>query len=121
MIKASLGAMAALLLAGAMYVQPAHAQPQGSYLETCTHVGMHGDRLTADCRRMDGSWQRTVLDVHRCPGTISNMNVRLTCDAGATEGYGSSRGEDWRDEHRQRCAAMVDPRDRELCRQSLGR
>src|SRR5438132_9349371 len=97
-MKTVLGAFAAVLLAGTMCTQPAHAQPapQGSYLNSCTHIGMDGNRLIADCRRMDGGWQRTVLDINRCaPGTITNINGRLRCDRAGMEGYGSSRPE-WR-------------------------
>lgn len=89
-MKATLGALTAFLLAGVFYIGPAHAQPQGSYLDSCTHIGMRGDRLFADCRRMDGSWQRTVLDVDRCVGDIGNLNGHLTCNRAPREGYGSS-------------------------------
>jgi hypothetical protein len=92
-MKAMLGAFTAVLLAGAICTQPAQAQPapQGSYLGSCTHIGMRGDRLFADCRRMDGGWQRTVLDVGRCVGDIGNFNGSLTCNRAPREGYGSSR------------------------------
>src|ERR1700756_5673304 len=62
---------------------PVHAQgaPSGSYLRTCTHVAVHGDRLIADCRRMDGGWARTALgDIDRCAGDIGNMNGQLACN-----------------------------------------
>jgi CVNH domain len=129
LMKTTFGASAALLLAGTIYVQPAHAQPapQGSYLNSCTHVGMDRDKLIADCRRPDGGWQRTVLDVDRCVGDIANINGRLNCDRGPREGYGSSRGpdwgagygssraEDWRDAQRARCWHILDPVERERC------
>jgi CVNH domain len=94
----TLDAFVALLLAGVMYVQPAHAQPapQGSYLNSCTHVGMDRDELIADCRRPDGGWQRTVLDIDRCAGDIANIGGRLSCNRGPREGYGSSAREDRR-------------------------
>jgi hypothetical protein len=87
------GAFVALLFAGAMHIQPADAQlaPQGSYLNSCMHVGMSGDRLFADCRRMDGRWQSTAIDIDRCAGDIANINGQLSCNRGAREGYGSSR------------------------------
>ena len=128
-MKTTLGAFAALLLAGAMYIQPADAQtaPQGSYLNSCRHVGMDRDKLSADCRRADGGWQRTVLDVDRCVGDIANVNGRLSCNRGPREGYGSSGREDWRegygssrreelrDEERARCWHIIDPFERERC------
>ena len=105
-MKTALGAAAAVLLAGTMCTQQAHAQsvPQGSYLDSCTRVGMDGDRLIADCRRADGGWHRTVLDVNRCVGDIGNSNGSLQCNMGGRAqavpagpgsrepGYGSDRG-----------------------------
>ena len=128
-MKTALGAFAAVLLAGAMCTQPAHAQsvPQGSYLSSCTHVGMDRDRLIADCRRADGGWHRTVLDINRCIGDIGNLNGQLSCNRvpgegyGANgrgdwrEGYGSSRREEWRDEQRARCWHILDPFERDRC------
>jgi hypothetical protein len=128
-MKTTLGAFAALLLAGAVYVPPAHAQPtpQGSYLNSCTHVDMDRDRLIADCRRPDGGWHRTVLDIRGCVGDIGNINGQLSCNRGSREGYGSNRREDWRegygssardewrDEQRARCWHIMDPFERERC------
>jgi hypothetical protein len=70
-----------------------HAQgvPPGSYLRSCTHVATHGDTLTADCRRTDGSWGRTALrDLERSVGDIGNMDGQLACNGGRRD-YG------WRD------------------------
>jgi CVNH domain len=111
-MKAMLGAFTAVLLARAIYAQPAHAQPipQGSYINSCRHVGMEGNRLLADCRRMDGGWQRTVLDVDRCVGDISNYNGRLICNRAPREGYGSGRyGSSGG------CAWIANPYERERC------
>ena len=119
-MKATLGAFAALLLAGAIYAQPAHAQPapQGSYLDSCTNVGMAGDRLFADCRRMDGTWRRSALDVSGCRGGIANINGHLTCGGGSREGYGSSY-RDWREGYGPSraavCSGIIDPFERERC------
>ena len=118
-MKATLGALAAVLLAGAVCVQPAHAQraPQGSYLNSCRHVGMEGDRLVADCRRVDGGWERTVLDIDRCVGDIGNQNGHLTCNRGHREGYGSSGSRAWREGYgpNERCSGVADPYERERC------
>jgi hypothetical protein len=84
-------AAAALLVALAAI--PAHAQgvPGGSYLQSCTNVHAFGDRVVADCRRVDSGWDRTALrDVDRCAGGIANMNGRLTCTYGE-RAYGASR------------------------------
>jgi len=64
-MKIVLAAVAGLLFAGGIYTSPAHAQgvPQGSYLRTCTDVGMRGYTLIARCRRpMAGS----AGIAHRC-------------------------------------------------------
>ena len=77
---------------------PAQAQgvPGGSYLESCAHVRMFGDRLVAECRQMDGGWARTALgDVGRCVGGIANLNGQLTCNYGEL-GYGSSYDQHYR-------------------------
>jgi hypothetical protein len=94
--KCALFVGAAMLLSVA--AAPLHAQgfPEGSYLRSCTHVAVHGDRLLADCRRTDGSWERTALrDVDRCVGDIGNMNGELACNR-AGGNYGSSRDRDYR-------------------------
>lgn len=118
-MKSMLGALTAFLLAGAICTQPAHAQPmpQGSYLNSCRHVGMQGDRLFADCRRMDGSWERTALDIGRCVGDIGNSNGRLTCNRAPREGYGSSGWRAWREGYgpSERCSGIPDPYERERC------
>ena len=93
---------AAMLLSSAAIPAQAQGVPGGSYLQSCTNVRMHGDRLVAECRRADGSWDRTALNVSGCAGGIANTNGNLTCNHvrrnfGAYrergwEGYGSSRG-----------------------------
>lgn len=90
-----------LLVGAAMLISavaaPAHAQnvPPGSYLRSCTNVQTQGDRLVADCRRADGSWSRTALDVDRCVGGIANMDGRLTCN-GNDRSQGRSRDQNRR-------------------------
>src|SRR5712672_2227019 len=92
---------AAVLLS--LATAPAHAQwyPSGSYARTCTNIQSYGGRVTAECRRMDGSWDRTWLyGAHRCAGGVANMDGRLTCNNGRHvgsseydrwEGYGDRR------------------------------
>jgi hypothetical protein len=80
---------AALLLSFAATPAQAQGLPGGSYMQSCTNVRMHGDRLVAECRRMDGGWERTALNVGGCVGGVANMNGHLTCNSGGP-GYGSS-------------------------------
>jgi hypothetical protein len=90
---ATIAAAAMLLSLGALPVQA--QAPGGSYLETCTNVRSIGDRVIADCRRVDGGWTRTVLrDADSCVGGIANMNGQLTCNH-ARRGYGEMRGRGW--------------------------
>jgi len=84
-MKIFLGAFAALLITGSMFVQPAHAEstPQGSYRSSCTDARVEDRTLTAVCRIADGREQRTSLtDVNRCVGDIGNDNGALTCNHG---------------------------------------
>ena len=94
--------LGSLAIAGAamlllILAMPARAQgpggPDGSYLQSCSSVGMLGDRLTADCRRADGSWS-TLLNVTGCVSGIANVNGWLTCDY--VPGSGSSYDEHYR-------------------------
>ena len=87
-LGAAIAGAALLLSLGA---KPASAQaPGGSYLDSCSNVRTFGDRLIADCRRMDGGWNRTALhDLGSCAGVISNRNGQLICGRGG-QGYGSS-------------------------------
>jgi hypothetical protein len=70
--KISVGAFAALLITGSMFLQPAHAQskPQGSYRSSCTDARVE-DRTV--CRFADGREQRTSL---------TDVNGALTCGHG---------------------------------------
>jgi hypothetical protein len=65
-----------------------YGQPRGSYTQSCRDVQVSGDRLEAQCRRTDGSWQRTELNLGNGDGgDIGNSNGRLVCGGG----YGSSQ------------------------------
>src|SRR5260221_3542634 len=88
-LGAAIAGAAMLLSLGAI---PAHAQgPGGSYVGSCNNIQAFGDRLVADCRRMDGGWNRTALhDLGSCVGDIGNMNGQLTCNRSG-HGYGTSR------------------------------
>ena len=65
---------------------------------TCRDVRTFGNTVSAVCRRMDGSWERT--EVSGCRGPIANMNGHLTC--GGREGYGSSFGPGYDRDHYDR-------------------
>jgi hypothetical protein len=92
--KCILFAGAAVLLS--LATAPAHAQgyPSGSYVRSCTNIQSYGGQITADCRRMDGSWDRTTLyGAHRCAGGVANTDGRLTCSHGRH--VGSSEYDRW--------------------------
>src|SRR5262249_52824765 len=70
-----------MMLSFAAIPVSAQGLPNGSYLQSCRNVAVHGDRLLADCRRTDGRWARTALqNVDRCVGDIGNMNGQLACN-----------------------------------------
>jgi hypothetical protein len=84
-MKIFLGAFAALLITGSMFVRPAYAQstPHGSYRSSCTDVRVEDRTRTAVCRIANGREQRTSLtDVNRCVGDIGNDNGALSCNHG---------------------------------------
>jgi hypothetical protein len=106
-MKAALIGLGGLLLAGFAGVAQAQAQgvPPGSYLQSCNDVHMERDRLIAVCRRVDGRFNRTVLDdPRRCRG-IDNINGELRCAGGppVVEPRGEFRE---RGERRERCEEL---------------
>src|SRR5713226_4361484 len=91
--KYAIFAGAAVLLSLAATPALAQGYPSGSYARSCTNVQAYGGQVTADCRRMDGSWDRTTLDANRCAGGIANTDGRLTCNNGRN--VGSSEYDGW--------------------------
>ncbi|MGE0154920.1 MAG: CVNH domain-containing protein [Reyranellaceae bacterium] len=55
--------------------------PQGSYRQSCRNARIEGrDDLVAECRRTNGNWRSTKLDIDRCRGRdIVNNNGHLEC------------------------------------------
>lgn len=83
--------LGALAVAGVMLVGGLSAQaqgvPSGSYTETCSNIQMDGRTLQANCKRFDGSMNKTELPfANSCVGTISNVNGVLAC-TGPTGSY----------------------------------
>ena len=91
------GAIAAAAMLVSIGATQAQAQtPGGSYLQSCTNVRASGDRVVANCRRTDGSWQRTAInDVRNCNGGLANMNGQLICGRGNGPAYGDRRHRDF--------------------------
>jgi hypothetical protein len=81
----------ALMMSLATGAAQAQGIPGGSYAATCTHIQTYGSQVTADCRRMDGSWGRSSVDARGCPGGIANTDGQLTCGGS----YGEGSGEGW--------------------------
>lgn len=74
-------------------VAPAEAQnvPPGSYRQSCRNIHMESrDDLVAECRRVNGNWRYTKIDIDKCRGrTIVNNNGYLQCGDYRYEGaYG---------------------------------
>jgi CVNH domain len=53
--------------------------PAGSYRESCRDFSVEKNHLGARCRRKNGNWQDTELDLARCKGPIRNDDGRLVC------------------------------------------
>jgi hypothetical protein len=92
-MRIALAGIAALLLAVVAAPGPAAAQglPPGSYLSSCTNVGVRGNVLVANCRRLAGGELRTTLTGYpRCVGDIGNNDGVLQC---VFPGGGLARGQ----------------------------
>jgi len=77
-------ALAAALFVWLVPQAEAQMLPRGSYQRTCPEASVYRGRLTAVCRRRDGSFQQSSLaDVRRCVGDIGNVDGRLRCHYGA--------------------------------------
>ena len=53
--------------------------PAGSYRESCRDISVERRQLSARCRRKNGDWRDTQLDLSRCKHPIGNDDGRLTC------------------------------------------
>jgi phage tail protein X len=87
------GAIAGAAMLLSLGATPAEARtPGGSYLQTCTNVRAHGDRVVATCRRSDGRWQRTAINnVRNCNGGLANANGQLVCGRRHSPTFGFDR------------------------------
>lgn len=82
---------ASVLAMAAASPAQAQAAPRGSYLGSCSDVGVRGDTLVATCRRRDGRPTRTSLaGFNRCIGDIGNDDGVLRC---GLPGGGQMRGQ----------------------------
>jgi hypothetical protein len=53
--------------------------PAGSYRETCRDFAVDKNRLGARCRRRNGDWRDTEIDLRACKAPIRNDDGRLVC------------------------------------------
>jgi hypothetical protein len=53
--------------------------PAGSYRDTCRDYSMDGRQLEAQCRRKNGGWRDTSIDLSKCKAAIRNDDGRLIC------------------------------------------
>ena len=53
--------------------------PAGSYRDSCRDFSVEKNRLGARCRRKNGNWQDTDIDLSRCKAPIRNDDGRLVC------------------------------------------
>lgn len=73
-------------LVAACFASGAQAQPS-SFQLTCREIGVSGATLHATCRRMNGSWNRTAIQIRGIENINGNLRVtgavpssyQLTC------------------------------------------
>ena len=53
--------------------------PAGSYRESCRDFSLENRRLEARCRRLNGQWRDTEIDLTCCKNPIRNDDGRLVC------------------------------------------
>jgi CVNH domain len=55
------------------FALPAQAQQMSSYQDSCRHIRVHGATLAADCRRMDGSFNETAIEIRGIENIDGNL------------------------------------------------
>jgi hypothetical protein len=53
----------AVLILPIAFALPAQAQQMSTYQDSCSRIRVHGATLAADCRRMDGSFNETAIEI----------------------------------------------------------
>lgn len=74
---------ATLVLFGAAREAAAQNLPGGSWRQSCRNATMQGrDDVRAECRTVDGRWNRTSIDIDRCgrDPRLANRNGELVCE-----------------------------------------
>lgn len=61
-----------------VYARPV---PSGTWSQSCRDAKMDGEWLVARCKRSDGDWLDSSIDMQKCPSNIvGNKEGVLTCD-----------------------------------------
>ncbi len=82
-------------LFGAVHVWADPPAPNGTYKRTCRNINYNpgADRLTASCKRINGSWNNTQFsNCNQClasHGDIENCNGTIECTGVGIPGVGS--------------------------------
>ena len=83
--KSSVTALASFLVSVFCALPTAHAQPS-SYPASCRNISISGATLTASCRRIDGTYNKTSILLQG----IANTNGVLTADPGQAASFQNS-------------------------------
>jgi hypothetical protein len=75
--------LAAGLMAACCTGFSAHAQAPSSFQRSCRDITVSGAVLSAVCRRMDGSWNRTAIQIDG----IENIDGHLRVTGGGPSSY----------------------------------
>jgi hypothetical protein len=71
---------AALVLPIALAL-PAQAQQMSTYQDSCRQIRVHGATLAADCRRMDGSFNETAIEIRGIANIDGNLQFSSMVDS----------------------------------------
>lgn len=61
--------------------------PRGSYRDSCKNSYVEGNRLYSNCKKKNGSWNKSSINYKNCNKDIKNDNGRLTCGGGNNSNF----------------------------------
>jgi hypothetical protein len=71
----------AALVLPTTFAFPAQAQQVSSYQDRCRHIRVHGATLAAECRRMDGSFNDTAIEIRGIANIDGNLQFSSMADS----------------------------------------
>jgi hypothetical protein len=62
-------------------MMPAQAQQMSTYQDSCRQIRVHGATLAADCRRMDGGFNETAIEIRGIANIDGNLHFSSMVDS----------------------------------------